>query len=76
MEQIYHPAKVGIVNVPAFEMTINNQKINAVGASIRIKPYDKLKGELREPKLEVIDNTPKIIEVTEDAFFAVDVGKQ
>lgn len=76
LEQVYHPLKVGIVNVPAIDMTINNQRVSSVAMNIRIKPFDKLKGELREPKSEVIDNTPKIIEVREDAFLAVDVGKR
>ncbi len=75
LEQIYHPIKVGVVDVPAFEMTVNNQKISSVGASIRIKPFDRLKGELKEPKIESTDNTPKIIEVKEDAFLAVEAGK-
>lgn len=77
MEQIYHPQREGMVSIKPFKMTINQKTVESAGATIKIKPYDKLKGELREPKdlKETKEPENKLIEVKEDAFLGLDVNK-
>lgn len=76
LEQVYHPLREGIMQIPAFEMTVNGKKIKSVGASIKVKPYDKLRGELKEPESkETKEPEKKTLEVQEDAFLAIDINK-
>jgi len=79
IEQVYHPLKVGVFLIKPFEMLVNKKICKSAGANINIKPFDKLKGALIEPKpdnAEAKETEKKIIEVTEDAFLALDLNKR
>jgi hypothetical protein len=80
----YMPLRQGIVNVPAFSMTINGIKISSAGKKVKVgapvqrqnsnDPFSKFFG--KDPREEFFGtNSAEFIDVKDDAFFAITTNK-
>ncbi|MCU0382609.1 MAG: BatD family protein [Cyclobacteriaceae bacterium] len=80
----YMPLRQGVVNVPAFTMTINGTKISSAGKKVKVgapvqrqnsnDPFSKFFG--KDPREEFFGtNTAEFIDVKDDAFFAITTNK-
>ncbi|MDL5046798.1 BatD family protein [Oscillatoria amoena NRMC-F 0135] len=75
----YAPVKQGIVIVPPFKMTINDQAVSSPGKKVKIgQPVQQQRDPFRSffERDDLMGNTPtEFIDIKEDAFFALTTNK-
>ena len=80
----YLPERQGLVNVPAFSMTINGAKQNIAGKKVRVGPPVQ-RQQSTDPFSRYFDRDPRddffgrgeaeFVDIKEDAFFALSTSK-
>jgi hypothetical protein len=74
----YAPVKQGVVIVPPFKMTVNDQVISSPGKRVTIGPPVQQRDPFRSffEREEAMGNTPtEFIDIKEDAFFGLSTDK-
>jgi hypothetical protein len=78
LTQTYHPLREGTFILRPFKVLVNQTEAESAGATIKVKAFDKNKGELIEFDTEELLKTEaeQFIEVQDDAFLGLSVNKE